>query len=224
VKQCRQGPTLRPPKLEVEEAEFEPHVRDVNVKSIFLFAHCGRSDDCEGEIGRDHQDRLAAGIRPRHRTATWYNASKGAVNILSKSMAGRWPPDGIRVCAIARGPGEDAAAPELHGPAIRRSWRAQLQGSVPLGRFAPVAGTWPMRPCFLASDRGLFLTGNVLAVGRRALRVGGDEELRIPGGLLRPQARGKSRMIAIPVVGALALPPSLGVLRLGQGTTNNVGT
>ena len=40
-----------------------------------------------------------AGIRPRP-GLSWYNASKGAVNVLSKSMAVELGPDNIRVNAI----------------------------------------------------------------------------------------------------------------------------
>jgi 3-oxoacyl-[acyl-carrier protein] reductase len=90
---------LRRPMLEVEEAEFE-RMFDVNVKSIFLFAHAVVPLMRKAKSGVIINIGSTAGIRPRP-GLTWYNASKGAVNLLSKSMAAELAPDGIRVCAIA---------------------------------------------------------------------------------------------------------------------------
>jgi len=90
---------MRRPMLEVEEAEFD-RLFDVNVKSIFLFAHAVVPHMRKARSGVIINIGSTAGIRPRP-GLTWYNASKGAVNLLSKSMAAELAPDNIRVCAVA---------------------------------------------------------------------------------------------------------------------------
>src|ERR1700716_4451569 len=89
---------VRRPMLEVEEAEFE-RLFDVNVKSIFLFAHAVIPHMRKAGSGVIINIGSTAGIRPRP-GLTWYNASKAAVNVMSKSMAAELGPDNIRVNAI----------------------------------------------------------------------------------------------------------------------------
>src|SRR6195256_1893823 len=89
---------VRRPMLEVEEDEFD-RLLAVNVKSIFLFAHAVVPLMRARKTGVIINIGSTAGIRPRP-GLTWYNASKGAVNLLSKSMAAELGPDNIRVNAI----------------------------------------------------------------------------------------------------------------------------
>jgi 3-oxoacyl-[acyl-carrier protein] reductase len=140
------------------------HVRRllaVNVKSIFLFAHAvvplmrARKSGVIINIGS------TAGIRPRP-GLTWYNASKGAVNLLSKSMAAELAPDGIRVCAIAPVMAETPLLPTFMG-GDSPELRAQFKATVPLGRFATIDDV-ANATLFLASNEASFLTGNVLEV------------------------------------------------------------
>jgi 3-oxoacyl-[acyl-carrier protein] reductase len=148
------------PMLEVEEAEFD-RVFAVNVKSIFLFAHAVVPVFRKQGHGVIINIGSTAGIRPRPGLA-WYNASKGAVNLLSKSMAVELAPDKIRVCALAPVAGETALLPTFLGsddPAVR----AKFVASVPLGRLSmpqDVANA----ALFLASAEAEFLTGVVLEV------------------------------------------------------------
>src|ERR687892_321437 len=86
------------PYLEVTEAEFD-RVFAVNVKSIYLSAlHAvpvfrARKRGCFVNIAS------TAGVRPRP-GLTVYNSSKGAVILMSKSMAGEFGPDRIRVNCV----------------------------------------------------------------------------------------------------------------------------
>ncbi|KAL1850310.1 hypothetical protein Plec18170_007005 [Paecilomyces lecythidis] len=90
------------PTISVTEAEFD-RVMNVNVKSIYL------STDVivpyflnNNRPGVLIQISSTAAIRPRP-GLTWYNASKGAVSIASKSMAVEWGPRQIRsntVCPV----------------------------------------------------------------------------------------------------------------------------
>ena len=148
------------PMLDVAEAEFD-RVFAVNVKSIYnmalaLVPHMrGRGGGVILNIGS------AAGIRPRP-GLTWYNASKGAVNLLSKSMAVELAPDKIRVCALAPVAGETPLLATFMGEDTPEK-RAAFKASVPLGRLSmpqDVANA----ALFLASDDAAFLTGVVLEV------------------------------------------------------------
>ena len=102
-----------------------------------------------------------AGLRPRP-GLTWYNGSKAAVHVLSKSMAVELAPDRIRVCAIAPTIGETALLPRFMG-GNTEELREKFNASVPLGRMSTpqdVANT----ALFLASEEASFLTGNVVEV------------------------------------------------------------
>jgi 3-oxoacyl-[acyl-carrier protein] reductase len=148
------------PMLEVDEAEFD-RVFAVNVKSIFLFAHAVIPVFRRQGHGVIINIGSTAGIRPRP-GLTWYNASKGAVNLLSKSMAVELAPDKIRVCALAPVAGETALLPTFLGsddPAVR----AKFVASVPLGRLS-VPQDVANAALFLASAEAEFLTGVVLEV------------------------------------------------------------
>jgi 3-oxoacyl-[acyl-carrier protein] reductase len=150
----------RRPMLEVEEDEFD-RLMAVNVKSIFLFAHAVVPLMRKKKSGVIINIGSTAGIRPRP-GLTWYNASKGAVNLLSKSMAAELAPDGIRVCAVAPVMADTPLLPTFMGgdsPGLR----AQFKATVPLGRFATVDDV-ANATLFLASEEASFLTGNVLEV------------------------------------------------------------
>jgi 3-oxoacyl-[acyl-carrier protein] reductase len=146
--------------LEVEEAEFD-RIMAVNVKSIFLFAHAVVPVMRKKRTGVIINIGSTAGIRPRP-GLTWYNASKAAVNLVSKSMAAELASDGIRVCAVAPVIAETPLLPTFMG-GDSPELRAQFKATVPLGRFATVADV-ANAALFLASDEASFLTGNVLEV------------------------------------------------------------
>jgi len=148
------------PMLQVDEATFD-RVFAVNVKSIFHFAHAvvpvmrGQGSGVIINIGS------TAGIRPRP-GLTWYNASKGAVNLMSKSMAVELAPDGIRVCAIAPVAGETPLLATFMGEDTPAK-RALFKASIPMGRLSTPQDIADAT-LFLAGDPGHFLTGVVLEV------------------------------------------------------------
>jgi len=133
----------------------------VNVKSIFLFAHAVVPLMRKKKAGVIINIGSTAGIRPRP-GLTWYNASKGAVNLVSKSMAAELAPDGIRVCAVAPVMAETPLLPTFMG-GDSPQLRDQFKATVPLGRFATVQDV-ANATLFLASEEASFLTGNVLEV------------------------------------------------------------
>ena len=85
----------RKPYVEVSEAEFDK-VYAVNVKSIYLSAiHALPAFRRQGG-GCFVNIASTAGLRPRP-GLTVYNSSKGAVILMSKSMAAEFGPDKVRV-------------------------------------------------------------------------------------------------------------------------------
>jgi 3-oxoacyl-[acyl-carrier protein] reductase len=103
-----------------------------------------------------------AGIRPRP-GLTWYNASKGAVNLCSKSLAVELAPLKIKVNCVAPVMGETALLESFMGVSDTPENRAKFVGTIPLGRLArpaDVAGAC----VYLASDDAEFLTGVILTV------------------------------------------------------------
>ena len=103
-----------------------------------------------------------AGVRPRP-GLTWYNGSKGAAVILTKSMAVELAPDNIRVNAINPVMGETGMLkdflPGEDTPAVRQ----KIIGTIPLGRLSRPLDI--AKACaFLASDEAEFITGVCLEV------------------------------------------------------------
>ena len=144
------------PLLEVDEETFD-RVFDINVKSIFHMTHAvvplmrAQGGGVILNVGS------TAGIRPRP-GLTWYNASKGAVNLLSKSMAVELGPDRIRVNAICPVIGETALLEAFMGVPDTPENRAKFIATIPMGRLSrpdDVAAA----ALFLASDEAAFISG-----------------------------------------------------------------
>ena len=148
------------PMLEVGEAEFDK-VFAVNVKSIFLMAHAFVPHLRAQGGGVILNIGSTAGLRPRP-GLTWYNATKGAVHLMSKSMAAELAPDKIRVCALAPVAGETPLLPMFLGEDTPERRATFLKG-VPLGRLSTPQDV-ANAALFLASDEAAFLTGVVLEV------------------------------------------------------------
>jgi 3-oxoacyl-[acyl-carrier protein] reductase len=149
------------PMLEVNEAEFDK-VYAVNVKSIFHMTHAvvplmrRQGGGCIINIGS------TAGIRPRP-GLTWYNGSKGAVNLMSRSMAAELAPDKIRVNCLAPVIGETALLESFMGLPDTPENRAKFIATIPLGRLSQPRDV--ANAClYLASDEADFITGVVLEV------------------------------------------------------------
>jgi len=144
------------PMLEVDEKTFD-RVYAVNVKSIFNMSHAvvpvmrKRGGGVILNIGS------TAGIRPRP-GLTWYNGSKAAVNLLSKSMAVELAPDRIRVNAICPVMGETGLLEQFMGVPDTPENRARFVATIPLGRLSKPSDVAAVA-VFLASDAAHFLTG-----------------------------------------------------------------
>jgi 3-oxoacyl-[acyl-carrier protein] reductase len=148
------------PMLDVGEAEFDK-VFAVNVKSIYLTAKSFVPHFREKGGGVIINIGSTAGIRPRPGLA-WYNATKGAVNLLSKSMAVELAPDKIRVVGLAPVAGETPLLAAFMGEDTPEK-RAAFRASVPLGRLS-LPQDIANAALFLASDEASMITGSVLEV------------------------------------------------------------
>ncbi len=149
------------PMLEVTEDEFD-RVFAINVKSIYLMTNAVVPVMRRQGGGRIINIGSTAGVRPRP-GLTWYNATKGAVNLVSKSMAVELAPDGIRVNCIAPVIGATALLESFMGMPDTPENRAKFLATIPLGRMSEPADI--ANACvFLGSDEAEFLTGVILPV------------------------------------------------------------
>jgi 3-oxoacyl-[acyl-carrier protein] reductase len=149
------------PMLDVTETEFD-RVYSINVKSIFHMAHAVVPLMRKAGGGVILNVGSVAGIRPRP-GLTWYNGSKAAVNILSKSMAVELGPDKIRVNAICPVMGETGMFTQFMGLPDTPENRAKFLASIPLGRFSQPSDV-AAAALFLASPEAEFFTGVELPV------------------------------------------------------------
>jgi 3-oxoacyl-[acyl-carrier protein] reductase len=148
------------PIMEVEEAEFD-RIFAVNVKSILLTAQAFVPHMRSHGGGAFINVGSTAALRPRP-GLTVYNASKGAVHVMTKSMAVELAPDKIRVCALAPVAGETPLLAMFMGEDTPEK-RAAFKATVPLGRFSKPEDIG-LAALYLASDDANFLTGVVLEV------------------------------------------------------------
>ena len=145
------------PMLEVGEEEFD-RIFEVNVKAIYLAAMEVVPLMREQGGGCIVNTASTAGLRPRP-GLTWYNASKGAVITMTKSMAAELGPDNIRVNALCPVAGDTPLLPSFLGANTREAFEA----TVPLGRLSTSEDV-ARAALWLASDEASFITGVALEV------------------------------------------------------------
>ncbi|EED20704.1 oxidoreductase, short-chain dehydrogenase/reductase family [Talaromyces stipitatus ATCC 10500] len=150
------------PTTSVTDADFDL-VMNVNVKSIYL------STDVIVPYFLDNsrpgvfiQISSTAAIRPRP-GLTWYNASKGAVSIASKTMAAEWGPRQLRFNTVCPVVGSTGMTHLFLGKADTEENRAAFVETIPLRRPSTPADV-ANACCYLASDEAAFITGIDLEV------------------------------------------------------------
>jgi 3-oxoacyl-[acyl-carrier protein] reductase len=144
------------PLLEVDEATFDK-VYAINVKSIYYMTFAVVPIMRKKRSGVILNIGSTAGIRPRP-GLTWYNSSKGAVNLLSKSMAVELGPDNIRVNAICPVMGATGMLELFMGMPDTPENRKKFIATIPLGRLSEGKDI-ARAAVFLASDDAEFITG-----------------------------------------------------------------
>lgn len=149
------------PMTEVTEEEFD-RIYAVNVKAIYLAALAAIPLMRAEGGGCIVNTSSTAALRPRP-GLTVYNSSKGAVNVMTKSMAVELAPDKIRVNAVCPVIGETALMETFMGVEDTPENRRKFEATIPLGRFSTPHDI-AEATLFLASDAAEFLTGVTLEV------------------------------------------------------------
>jgi 3-oxoacyl-[acyl-carrier protein] reductase len=144
------------PLLETDEAMYDRVFR-VNVKSVYLFVQSFVPAMRDAGGGVILNVGSTAGIRPRP-GLTWYNASKGAVNLMSRSLAVELAPWKIRVNAICPVAGDTPLLEALMGVPDTDENRAKFIASIPLGRLCRPSDV-ASAALYLASEEATFITG-----------------------------------------------------------------
>jgi NAD(P)-dependent dehydrogenase (short-subunit alcohol dehydrogenase family) len=145
--------------FDVTEADWD-EMMAVNLRGVFFMSKAvARTMAAAARGGRIINISSQGGLVGLPDAAV-YCASKGGLNMLTKTLALEWAKEAITVNAIAPTfiytPG---TAPILDEPTMR----ASVLGKIPLGKFAltdDVAGAI----VYLASDAGRMVTGTVLVV------------------------------------------------------------
>ena len=151
---------LPAPLEEISEEDFD-RVTAVNCKSVYLTACALVPHMKERRTGAILNVSSTAGLSPRP-NLNWYNASKGWVNVATKTMAVELAPHNIRVNAINPVAGETPLLKSFMGedtPEIR----ATFLSTIPLGRFSQPQDMGNAA-CFLCSDEASMITGVLLEV------------------------------------------------------------
>jgi 3-oxoacyl-[acyl-carrier protein] reductase len=144
------------PLLDVDEATFDK-VFAINVKSIFHMVHAVVPLMRRQGGGVILNIGSTAALRPRP-GLTWYNSSKGAVNLMSKSLAVDLAPDRIRVNAICPVMGATGLLESFMGVPDTPENRARFVATIPLGRMSTPRDI-ANAALYLASDEAEFITG-----------------------------------------------------------------
>lgn len=151
---------LNKPMLEVTEEEIDRIVA-VNVKAIFYATQRALPQFRAQGGGVMINIASTAGVRPRP-GLVWYNASKGMVISLTRSMAIELAAEQIRVCALNPVAGDTPLLARFMGEDTPEK-RAAFTATVPIGRLSTPRDV-ANAALFLASDEADFLTGVCLDV------------------------------------------------------------
>ncbi|WPY95031.1 SDR family oxidoreductase [Limimaricola variabilis] len=149
------------PLMETDEATFRK-IYDINVVSIFHMTKTCVPLWREQGGGVMLNVGSTAGIRPRP-GLTWYNSSKGAVNLMTKSLAVELAPDRIRVCGIAPVMGVTGLLEQFMGVPDTPENREKFIATIPLGRLSEPRDI-ANAALYLGSDEAEFITGVILEV------------------------------------------------------------
>ena len=145
---------------DLTSTEAWDRVMEINAKGVFLGMKCAVPALKRAGGGAIVNISSISGFAGQQGVHMAYNASKGAVRIMTKTAAVQWAADSIRVNSVHPG----------FMPAMRTSvgsanpeWRAKVLKAVPMkreGRVEEVAHA----VLFLASDEASYITGTELVV------------------------------------------------------------
>lgn len=135
-------------------------VMDINAKGVFLGTKAAIPAMQDGGGGSIINISSQLGIVGTDNSSAQYQASKGAVRILTKSTAIQHAADGIRANSVHPGP---VVTPMTEGRRADPDTYALMRSRIPLGRFArPEEIAYAV--LYLASDESAFVTGSEVVV------------------------------------------------------------
>ena len=146
--------------LETTEEEFEL-IMDVNVRGVYFGAQAAARRLIDNGGGTITNLSSVAGYEGSSDYVT-YSASRGAVRLLTYSLASKLGPDGIRVNAIHPGVIETAMTIE-DSPMFGTEAEEQILGAIP-SRRGGEPGDVADAALFLASDLSDYVNGESLVV------------------------------------------------------------
>lgn len=146
------------------DVDFETYKRvyEINVDSIYHMTHAAVPHWRETGGGCMINVGSTAGISPRP-GLSWYNSSKGAVNLMTKALAVELAKDKIRVNCLAPVMGATALLETFMGVPDTPENRAKFLATIPLGRLCEPEDM-ANAALYLASDEASFQTGVILPV------------------------------------------------------------
>ncbi len=135
-------------------------VLDVNLTGAFLFAQAVAPHMIARRRGSILNVASIAGLRamPEGLPAAGYVASKGGLIALTRELAAKWGPHGIRVNAIAPG-----FFPSRMTDKVLERMQSEIERGIPLGRIGR-PGELKGAAVFLLSDAASYITGQTLAI------------------------------------------------------------
>lgn len=153
----------RIPIAEMTEEWFD-RILGVNVKSVFFLTRAAAEDMKKREWGRIVNISSTAGRIGGLFNATVYSASKGAIAMMTKSMAREYAASGILINCVAPG------AVDTRMQSISDEAKAAYTETVPLQRFADPAEI-ARSIVHLCSEETTFVTGATLDVNGGVVMV-----------------------------------------------------
>jgi len=145
------------PRDDLSEEAWD-RVMDVNAKGVFLGMKQAIPEMRKVGGGSIVNISSISGIIGQHRVHMGYNASKGAVRIVTKSAAVQYGKEGIRVNSVHPG-----MMPPMREDLSDQKVRGLELQKVPLGRYGRTEEV-AYAVLFLASDEASYVTGSELLV------------------------------------------------------------
>lgn len=146
------------PAEDLEESDWK-EVLDVNLNGQYNCAQVAGEVMIEQNFGRIINIASVAGLQAFSESAS-YNASKGGVVMLTRSLAEEWGEYNVNVNAICPGSFETAMTDDMLED---ESFRKMIEARVPLqrvGKPRELAGT----AIYLASEASSYVTGETIVV------------------------------------------------------------